>query len=88
MRQQAAIKLCVKAPDKSALQDWVHLVSQLSGRCLERQCLLDQDGGRGGRDNGLCRQRRTFYAGHTACREHQLPPLLSARVRAGKESRY
>jgi hypothetical protein len=33
----------VKAPDKSELEDLVHLISQRAGRCLERLGLLEQD---------------------------------------------
>ena len=31
------------APDKSELEDLVHLISQRAGRCLERLGLLEQD---------------------------------------------
>jgi hypothetical protein len=33
----------VRAPDKSELEDLVHLISQRAGRCLERLGLLEQD---------------------------------------------
>jgi len=33
----------VRAPDKSELEDLVHLISQRAGRCAERLGLLEQD---------------------------------------------
>ena len=35
--------LRIRAPDKSELEDLVHLISQRAGRCLERLGFLEQD---------------------------------------------